>query len=130
MFNYPVKILIDESGNHFVPYTSTVALHDPDGETIDDKIATKLEISSIIAGSGISLTPDTTDNTLQINCTLPGATLINNVTTSTSGQGALDAYQGYVLKGYIDAIPTVYNGTGTPSSNLGANGDLYIELSS
>lgn len=128
MTAYPVKILKDENGEGFVPYTSTVALHDPNGETIDDKIATKLEISSILAGSGISLTPDTTDNTVQIDCTLPGATLINNVTTVSSGQGALDAYQGYVLKGYIDAIPAVLHGTSTPSSNLGNNGDIYIEV--
>lgn len=106
MTSLAVKILRDEDGNEFVPYTSTDALYDPDGETIADKIAEKLETSSLIAGTGITLIPDTTNHTVEIDCSLPGATLINNLTTSTSGQGALDAYQGYILK---NSIPTKLN---------------------
>ena len=106
MTSLAVKILRDEDGNEFVPYTSTDALYDPDGETIADKIAKKLETSSLIAGSGISVVPDSTNNTVEINCTMPGATLINNLTTTTSNQGALDAYQGYLLN---NKIPTKLN---------------------
>lgn len=39
MTSLTVKILRDEDGNEFVPYTSTQALYDPDGETVADKIA-------------------------------------------------------------------------------------------
>lgn len=97
MTSLSVKILKDEDGNNFVPYTSTIALYDPDGETISDKIAKKLETSSLIAGTGITLIPDITNHTVEIQSSVPGANLINNLTTSIAGQGALDAYQGYVL---------------------------------
>ena len=97
MTSLSVKILKDEDGNNFVPYTSTIALYDPDGETISDKIAKKLEASSLIAGTGITLIPDITNHTVEIQSSVPGANLINNLTTSVTGQGALDAYQGYVL---------------------------------
>lgn len=97
MTSLSVKILKDEDGNNFVPYTSTIALYDPDGETISDKIAKKLETSSLIAGTGITLIPDITNHTVEIQSSVPGANLINNLTTSVTGQGALDAYQGYVL---------------------------------
>lgn len=106
MTSLAVKILRDEDGNEFVPYTSTDALYDPDGETIADKIAEKLETSSLIAGTGITLIPDTTNHTVEIQSSAPGANLINNVTTSTAGQGALDAYQGYLLN---NKIPTKLN---------------------
>lgn len=123
-----VKMLRDESGDEFVPYTSTEAIYDPQGVTLDTKLSTKLETSSLIAGSGISLVPNTTNHTVQISSTVPGANLINNLTTSTSGQGALDAYQGYVLKTTIDSLPTIYSGTADPSSSLGVNGDVYIKI--
>ena len=106
MTSLAVKILRDEDGNEFVPYTSTEALYDPDGETIADKIAEKLETSSLIAGTGITLIPDITNHTVEIQSSAPGANLINNVTTSTAGQGALDAYQGYLLN---NKIPTKLN---------------------
>ncbi len=106
MTSLAVKILRDEDGNEFVPYTSTEALYDPDGETIADKIAEKLETSSLIAGTGITLIPDITNHTVEIQSSAPGANLINNVTTTTSGQGALDAYQGYLLN---NKIPTKFN---------------------
>lgn len=106
MTTLAVKMLVDENGDNFVPYASTAGLYDPDGETIAQKIAKKLETSSVIAGNGISVVPDSTNNTVEINCTMPGATLINNLTTTTSNQGALDAYQGYLLK---NMIPTKLN---------------------
>lgn len=110
MTSLTVKILKDEDGNKFVPYTSTVALYDPDGETIAGKMAKKLETSSLIAGTGITLIPDTTNHTVEIQSNTPGANLINNVTTSIAGQGALDAYQGYLLN---NKIPTFSYSNGT-----------------
>lgn len=106
MTSLAVKILRDEDGNEFVPYTSTNALYDPDGETISDKIAKKLETSSLIAGTGITLIPDMTNHTVEIQSNAPGANLINSLTTSVAGQGALDAYQGYLLN---NKIPTEFN---------------------
>lgn len=115
MTSLAVKILRDEDGNEFVPYTSTEALYDPDGETIADKIAEKLETSSLIAGTGITLIPDTINHTVEIQSNAPGANLINNVTTSMAGQGALDAYQGYLLN---NKIPTKLNQLNDRTTNL------------
>lgn len=115
MTNLIVKILRDEDGKEFVPYTSTKALYDPDGETIADKIAAKLETSSLIAGTGITLIPDTTNHTVEIQSNVPGANLINNLTTSVAGQGALDAYQGYLLN---NKIPTEFNQLNNRTTDL------------
>ncbi len=97
MANYPIKMLIDEQGQEFVPISSTEALLDAGGQSLDTVLAAKLETSSILAGSGITLNKNTTNHTVEINCSLPGATVIDNLITSTAGQGSLDAHQGYVL---------------------------------
>lgn len=115
MTNLTVKILRDEDGNEFVPYTSTQALYDPDGETVADKIAKKLETSSLIAGTGITLIPDITNHTVEIQSNVPGANLINNLTTSVADQGALDAYQGYLLN---NKIPTEFNQLNNRTADL------------
>lgn len=115
MTSLTVKILKDEDGNEFVPYTSTQALYDPDGETIADKIAKKLETSSLIAGTGITLIPDITNHTVEIQSNVPGANLINNLTTSVADQGALDAYQGYLLN---NKIPTEFNQLNNRTTDL------------
>lgn len=50
--------------------------------------------------------------------------LYNNLTTATSGDAALDAYQGKVLKDLIDSL--VIKGTGAPTtSTVGTVGQLY-----
>lgn len=122
MTSLAVKILKDEDGNNFVPYTSTIALYDPDGETISDKIAKKLETSSLIAGTGITLIPDITNHTVEIQSSIPGANLINNLTTSVAGQGALDAYQGYLLSNRIpNKISDLTNDSGFIDSSYHDN---------
>lgn len=128
MAEYAVKVLKDENGEEFVPYTSTKALYDPQGITIDARLATKLETASLIAGSGIALSADNVNHTVTISSSAPGSNLINNLTTTNSGIGALDAYQGYVLKTSVDALPKIYSGTADPSSSLGEDGDLYIKI--
>ena len=90
-------MLIDEQGQEFVPISSTEALLDAGGQSLDTVLAAKLETSSILAGSGITLNKNTINHTVEINCSLPGATVIDNLITSTAGQGSLDAHQGYVL---------------------------------
>lgn len=97
MANYPIKVLVDEQGQEFIPISSTDALLDPTGQNLDTILASKLETNSIIAGSGVTLNKDTTNHTVEINCNLPGASVIDNLTTTTAGQGSLDAHQGYVL---------------------------------
>ena len=97
MANYPIKVLVDEQGQEFIPISSTGALLDPTGQNLDTILASKLETNSIIAGSGITLNKNTTNHTVEINCSLPGVSVIDNLTTTTAGQGSLDAYQGYVL---------------------------------
>ena len=97
MANYPIKVLVDEKGQEFIPISSTGALLDPTGQNLDTILASKLETNSIIAGSGITLNKNTTNHTVEINCSLPGASVIDNLTTTTAGQGSLDAHQGYVL---------------------------------
>ena len=97
MANYPIKVLVDEKGQEFIPISSTGALLDPTGQNLDTILASKLETNSIIAGSGITLNKNTTNHTVEINCSLPGASVIDNLTTTTAGQGSLDAHQGYIL---------------------------------
>ena len=97
MANYPIKVLVDEKGQEFIPISSTGALLDPTGQNLDTILASKLETNSIIAGSGITLNKNTANHTVEINCSLPGASVIDNLTTITAGQGSLDAHQGYVL---------------------------------
>lgn len=97
MANYPIKVLIDEKGQEFIPISSTGALLDPTGQNLDTILASKLETNSIMAGSGITLNKNTTNHTVEINCSLPGASVIDNLTTTVAGQGSLDAHQGHVL---------------------------------
>ena len=103
MATYPIKMLRDENNNPFVPLVSTECIKDPGGQSLDQKLATKLEASDIVAGNNISVS--TSGNEVTISASLPpSGTLIDNLTTSTANRGALDAHQGYVLKGMIPAI--------------------------
>lgn len=110
MANYPIKLLKDESGTPFVPLTTTTALYLENGETLDDKFATKLEASNIKAGKDITVSINGNDVT--INNASKGV-LIDNLTTTESGKGSLDAHQGKVLK---DLIPEVINNLTTIDS--------------
>lgn len=111
MAKYPIKMLKDEEGTPFVPLVSTEALRTPEGETIEEKLEKKLELSNIIAGTDITLSVD--GNNITINNASKGV-LIDNLTTEQSGIGSLDAHQGKVLK---DMIPDVVNNLTTTSTN-------------
>lgn len=52
---YPIKMLKDEGNNPFVPLVGTNAIVDAQGQSLDDKFATKLEAVNIIAGENITL---------------------------------------------------------------------------
>lgn|SRR5574344_68589 len=111
MAKYPIKMLKDEEGTPFVPLVSTEALRTPEGETIEEKLEKKLEVSNIKAGTDISLSVD--GNNITINNASKGV-LIDNLDTETSGLGSLDAHQGKILK---DMIPDVVNNLTTVSTD-------------
>lgn len=106
MANYPIKMLKDENNTPFVPLVGANAIVYNDTETLEEKLNKKLEKQNIIAGDNITL--DVEGNNITINGGAGSSiTLIDNLTTSTAGQGALDAHQGYILKGMIDNLPRV-----------------------
>ena len=111
MATYPIKLLKDESGTPFVPLTSTAALKTKDGSSLEDEFSKKLEVTNIKAGKDITLSVD--GNNITINNASKGV-LIDNLTTTTAGQGALDARQGKILK---DSIPEVVNNLTTVSTD-------------
>lgn len=104
MATYPIKMLKDENNNPFVPLVSIECVKDPGGQSLDQKLANKLESNNIQAGDN-TINVSTSGNNVSITANLPASsTLIDNLTTTTAGQGALDAHQGKVLK---DLIPTI-----------------------
>lgn len=126
MANYQIKMLKDENGTPFVPLVSTQGVQDPEGKTLDEKLSTKLGPDNLIGGENINIR--TEGNNCYIDMDLPAnLNIINNLTTDSAGQGALDAYQGKVLNELIlqikKAIPAVIDDlTNTSStSSLSAN---------
>lgn len=111
MATYPIKMLKDEEGKPFVPLINLDAIKELGGETLMETINGKLEVTNIIAGRQIDL--DVDGNNITINNSSEGTKLINNLDTTTSGTGALDAAQGKVLK---DSIPEVINNLTTIDS--------------
>ncbi len=114
-----IKLLRDEEGEAFLPLTSIDAVLGADGESFTKALDTKIGASDIKAGDNINVS--TSGNTVTINAVVPTVpTVINNVTTSSAGQGVLDAYQGKVLN---DKIPSVVNNLTSTSTTaaLSAN---------
>lgn len=100
---YPIKMLRDEAHEPFFPFENTAAIVNENGEKLDDILATKLDPVNLIGGQNVTITTEGKD--CYINVTFPsGLNVIDNLTTTTPGLGALDARQGKVLK---DLIPTV-----------------------
>ena len=111
MATYPIKMLKDEEGKPFVPLINIDAIKELGGDSLMETIEGKLEVTNIIAGRQIDL--DIDGNNITINNSSEGTKLINNLDTTTSGTGALDAAQGKVLK---DSIPEVINNLTTIDS--------------
>lgn len=111
MATYPIKMLKDEEGKPFVPLVNFDAIKDQGGESLMDTINNKLDPTNLIAGNQIEL--EVSGKNVIINNSSKGSTLINNLNTTTSGQGALDAAQGKVLK---DSIPEIVNNLTTIDS--------------
>lgn len=119
MATYPIKMLKDEENKPFVPLVSTDCIRDENNQTLQQILDKKLSPTNLLAGDYVSITAE--GNNCYINVDLPAnLNIINNLTTASAGQGALDAYQGKVLK---DSIPQVVNDLSSTSttSALSAN---------
>ena len=112
MASYPIKMMKDENNKPFVPLVSTEGIKNPQGQTLDSLLNTKIGPSNLHGGDNISITTSGYD--CFINLDLPSSlNVIDNLTTSVSGQGALDARQGKILK---DSIPIVDNDISSTST--------------
>lgn len=119
MATYPIKMLKDEENKPFVPLVSTDCIRDENNQTLQQILDKKLSPSNLLGGDHVSIT--TENNNCYVNVDLPASlNIINNLTTASAGQGALDAYQGKILK---DSIPQVINDLSSTSttSALSAN---------
>ena len=113
MGTYPIKILSDEQGTPFVPLVSSDSVQTAGGEKLTDLIDAKLSPEDLVGGQYVEITQE--DGNVKINVDLPASlNTINNLTTETSGQGALDAYQGKVLK---DSIPVLVDALDSEDAN-------------
>lgn len=119
MATYPIKMLKDEENKPFVPLVSTDCIRDENNQTLQQVLDKKLSPTNLLPGEYVSIT--TEGNNCYVNVDLPAnLNIINNLTTNSAGQGALDAYQGKILK---DSIPQVVNDLSSTSvtSALSAN---------
>ena len=120
MATLPVKILKDEQKQPFIPFTNIDGVYIDSETTLREVLGTKLEAEDIKAGDNITLVKN--GNEITINASGGGSevTLIDNLNTTTPGQGALDARQGNVLK---DMIPNVVDDVTSTSTTaaLSAN---------
>lgn len=112
MATYPIKMLKDEENKPFVPLVSTDCIRDENNQTLQQILDKKLSPNNLLAGDYVNIT--TEGNNCYVNVDLPAnLNIINNLTTNSAGQGALDAYQGKVLK---DSIPQVVNDLSSTST--------------
>ena len=120
MATLPVKILKDEQKQPFIPFTNIDGVYIDSETTLREVLGTKLEAEDIKAGDNITLVKN--GNEITINASGGGSevTLIDNLNTTTPGQGALDARQGNVLKGMIPNVVDDVTSTSTTAA-LSAN---------
>lgn len=112
MATYSIKMLKDEHNQPFVPLVSTDCIRDENNQTLQQILDKKLSPTNLLPGEHVSIT--TEGNNCYVNVDLPAnLNIINNLTTDSAGQGALDAYQGKVLK---DSIPLVVDDLSSTST--------------
>lgn len=107
----PVKALVDENGEIFTPLVNIQSIGEENGPYLDDILEKKLEVSNLIAGDKIEL--EVNGNNITISNAAEGTKLIDNLTTTSPGVGALDARQGGEI---IKKIPEVINNLTTIDS--------------
>lgn len=119
MATYSIKMLKDEQNRPFVPLVSTDCIRDENNQTLQQILDKKLSPANLLPGEHVNIT--TEGNNCYINVDLPAnLNIINNLTTVSAGQGALDAYQGKVLKDSIPLVVDDLSSTSTTSA-LSAN---------
>lgn len=120
MATLPIKILKDEQKQPFIPFTNIDGVYIDSETTLREVLEAKLGADDIKAGNNITLVKN--GNEITINASGEGsqATLIDNLNTTTPGQGALDARQGNVLKGMIPNVVDDVTSTSTTAA-LSAN---------
>lgn len=120
MATLPIKILKDEQKQPFIPFTNIDGVYIDSETTLREVLEAKLGADDIKAGNNITLVKN--GNEITINASGGGsqATLIDNLNTTTPGQGALDARQGNVLKGMIPNVVDDVTSTSTTAA-LSAN---------
>ena len=121
MATLPIKILKDEQKQPFIPFTNIDGVYIDSETTLREVLEAKLEADDIKAGDNITLVKD--GNEITINASGGSqVNLIDNLNTTTPGQGALDARQGNVLKGMIPNVVddvTSTSATAALSANQG-----------
>ena len=110
MATYPIKVLKDETGIPFVPLVSSTGITNPDGTTLEDSLNIKLESANIIAGDNIILTKEGNDITITGTASGAANRVIDNLDTTESNVGVLDAHQGYVLNNKITEMAETLEG--------------------
>ena len=125
MGTFPVKVLIDENNEEFIPWMSADGIHTSDGLSFEEKFATKIDASNLKEGTGITIVKDGADCTFNVDF---GASdnIIDNLDTTVAGQGSLDARQGSVLKGMI---PQIVDNTETADASKVLSANQGRELS-
>ena len=120
MATLPIKILKDEQKQPFIPFTNIDGVYIDSETTLREVLEAKIGADDIKAGNNITLVKN--GNEITINASGGGsqATLIDNLNTTTPGQGALDARQGNVLKGMIPNVVDDVTSTSTTAA-LSAN---------
>jgi hypothetical protein len=107
MATIPVKLMYDENNQPFVPLISLDSIEDIQGTSVQEMLDAKLEAANIIAGNQIELEID--GNNITINNAASGMNIIDNLDTTESGVGSLDARQGNELKNMIPKIANDLN---------------------
>ena len=125
MGTFPIKVLIDENNEEFIPWMSADGIHTSDGLSFEEKFATKIDASNLKEGTGITIVKDGADCTFNVDF---GASdnIIDNLDTTVAGQGSLDARQGSVLKGMI---PQIVDNTETADASKVLSANQGHELS-
>ena len=125
MGTFPVKVLIDENNEEFIPWVSADGIHTNDGLSFEEKFATKIDASNLKEGTGITIIKDGADCTFNVDF---GASdnIIDNLDTTVAGLGSLDARQGNVLK---DMIPQIADNLETTDASKVLSANQGYELS-
>lgn len=119
--------ILNESSWSLLKLTTTSS---GSGHVISDGNDTLMTPRGILKFEGLSVSDDSVTGSTKVSLPSP----INNLTTSESGQGSLDAYQGYVLNNnfnnYIPLTGGTINGDLTNSSSSAFVGHLRGDLES